>query len=661
MSSAILRNFLFVILIFISLHTSAQSIITEFDKKIINTDSLNLPSNTTASTIISLLPELLQRPGTYILSNYDIQVEGMSVGSTADVVLNGLLIKDITKVEVSESPISSYQKNGQGGSINFIMRPQPTDNSRPWGSISMSTSYPLDLAPQANIGFVKDKFMIRGLLLGKLSNTTQDSQTILYDNDTFRSLTNHSDRTKFRTELARAYMQYDISSRDNLTLNVSQIHTNNRLTAITGFDNDESSYQRKSSTDLQALLRYRHKTPGTLLTAQFEYRYSPSTNYYSLTDRYISDNETKNNVLLGKLEYQLTLYKAKAAKQFPDYMRTEGKLTLGLNFNASFKDETISINDHNIVGNDFTTYTPQNDTRYIMPYITFNTTLRKLHLKATCEYQYFCYDYQHNNASYTTISKDITAKVMSQYYFSPDNSLRLVLDRKLQRPEPEQLYPYRIFNPTRYEYVEGNPLLRPMMVHEVMLDYIATYRWQLLHSLTINAGASINSVSDIITSIYPGSSESSGLGSSLRYATFQNIGSSKVASLNLMALYSYKAFSLSFTGNLYHKTLESDDPHNSFSYFNLSIYPHFTLTDGWHGGARLIYYSRMHTPEGSLADCAVAEITIGKAWKKFFVFFTEKVAMKSHATDITNKKTQRTEKNYQMVPNRFILGLSYSF
>lgn len=57
-----------------------QAIETYFDKKIIHTDSLNLPRNTNAFNLISLLPELLQRPGGNILSNYNILIGGMSVG-----------------------------------------------------------------------------------------------------------------------------------------------------------------------------------------------------------------------------------------------------------------------------------------------------------------------------------------------------------------------------------------------------------------------------------------------------------------------------------------------------------------------------------------------------------------------------------------------------
>lgn len=129
-----LRCTLLLAAVVCSLHAASQAIETSFDKKIIHTDSLNMPRNTSASGLLTLLPELLQRPGNFLLSNYDIQVEGMSVGDAADVALYQMQMVDIEKIEVVESPLSSYQNNGQGGSINIILRSAGKDNDRLWGS-----------------------------------------------------------------------------------------------------------------------------------------------------------------------------------------------------------------------------------------------------------------------------------------------------------------------------------------------------------------------------------------------------------------------------------------------------------------------------------------------------------------------------------------------
>ncbi|MDO4949868.1 MAG: hypothetical protein Q4E55_06870, partial [Bacteroidales bacterium] len=615
------------------------------------------PRNTSASMLIALLPELLQRPGTYILSNYDIQVEGMSVETASDVALNELQIVDIEKIEVSESPLSSYQKNGQGGSINFVLR-QVDACSNPHGSVGLTATSETDLAPQFGIGYKRGKFMLRGIVLGELYDTSKDTRTLEYDDRQLLSQSHANEDIEFRTELARAYMQYDVSERDVIQFNLSEIHAFDKSRTVIDFTDETAVSQCRKSTSLQAYLKYQHNSTHGTFSAQAEYKYTPSHKDYNIAGQYQYDGKVKANNVSGKLEYKAQLFN----KTYTSGRRAQCEMTIGSNFNTNFGDETTSIIDKAAMKEPTVTLTPQSKTYYIMPYMVLTGTVGRLKVKATGESQHYRYDIDYPNHPYSATSNDFTGKLMAEWHFSESKNLRLILDRKLQRPTAEQLYPYRLFSPERREYVEGNPHLQPMMVHEVMLDYIGSYCWDSFHKLTFNAGVSYNRITDILHDIYSdhGSALAS-IGLVQRYLLFENSGSDKIACANLMALYSHKAFSLSLTGNVYHKMLGSNSGDDHYTYYNISIYPHFNLKDGWNGGARLVYFSRVGQNDGSIGDSAVANMTVGKAWKRFFVFLTENVSVTRDCKDVSTTDTKRTEKRYQIIQNNIEVGMKYSF
>lgn len=642
-----------------------QELKIDLDKKVIYTDSLNLPSNTSALTLMSLLPELIQRPGDFLVSNYDIQIEDMSVGSAIDVTLSQMQIADIEKVEVNESPVTSYQKNGQGGTINFVLRSSGANNSNQWGSAGLIVTSPLDAGPQFSYGYRNDKFMIRAIVLGELNNYSTDTQTLTFASDplnspamTFTGLSNTSSDNRFRNELALAYLQYDLTAKDRLTLNLSESYTYKRNNSITDFSDANSVRQKQKTTDLHAFLKYKHSTSRSSLTAQLEYMYTPATNLNDVTGQYKNESELKSNNLSGKLEYKTFIFKNAAA----DGMLKQGELTIGTNFNCVFSEQTYTIDDA-IIASPITKLMPQNNTYYLMPYITFSCTLGKLRFKATGEYQHFKYDVKHLDEPFSAISNDVTAQVVTEYHFTPDNTLRLMLDRKLQRPTSNQMFPYSFYDAGRREYVQGNPNLTPTMMHQITLDYVGLHRWNRYQRLTYNAGISCNSIIDILSDVQmgQGNHKPGTIGLQKKYLTFENRGANKIVSANLMALYTYKTFSLSVAGNLYYKKEDALLGGNHYKYYNLSVHPHFKLKEGWHGGACLMYYSRIEQQNGHIGDCAIMDMSVGKAWGNFYIFLEETVSLAKHCTDVSFSSSSREEKNYMLSPNTVSAGFRYTF
>lgn len=650
---------IFIALLAMSCHVFSQSIQTDLDKKVIYTDSLNMPRNARAAILISLLPELLERPSSTIVSNYDIQIEGMSVGNAADVALNQLLIVDIESIEVSESPISSFKNNGQGGSINFKLRTSGIKESNTWGSVGSSIDKTNEIAPQFTIGYKNNKFMIRGIALGELSKNNYEDETITFKDNAFDSRSCTESENKFATHVVHAFMQYQLSDKEMLKLNVSEMYSHNKIFKTTNYDDAHASDQENSYTNIQANLKYEHTDRKGKFTANVQYGYNPNNKSFFIPEFYSLTSKVSLHNISGKLSYKFLLFD----KTTDNGLKKNANLEFGNNFNNNFKKENSAIQEMLSINVPHTTEIfPKTKSYYLMPYLCFDCSINKLRLKTTFEFQHLKYDIRHDNNTYGGISNSFTGKLMAEWHFTPHKNIRFILNRTLERPTEEQLYPYMIFNPNNMEYVKGNAELDPMMTHAITIDYIADYRWKTNHSLIVNVGTSLSRVNNIIGKVHPNSEGSdSGFGASLNYLSYLNNGDDIITSANLMALYSYKTFSLSFTGNMYHKMQENDDTKNHYTYFNLALFPHFNLQDGWHGGARIQYASKVDLSDGTLGDYAIATITVGKSWNNLFVYLTESMPFDTKSKNISWNDNIRTEDLYSTVQNTFTIGLKYAF
>lgn len=638
--------------------THAQSITTNFDKKVITTDSLNMPRHTSAMALITMLPELLQRPGDYILSNYDVQIEGMSVGKAADVVLSELQIADVEKIEVVESPVASYHNNGQGGSINFVLRSSGEQGAPLWGSAGMTASTYYDLAPQLSIGYHKGGLMVRGFVMGEL---TDRSTTILTDKFTGGDFTGHSAEerdSRFRTEMARAYLQYDFSERDVMKLNLSENFTYERSCTTTDFESSKAHCQTQRTTDLHALLNYQHKARRSTLTLQAEFIHNPIDALQDIPGKFYLKTNARSNIITGKAEYKAQLF----SKTTQAGSCNMGEITVGCNFNGVLGGEEATFAQKSNYTSPQTRNTPHNDTYYVMPYLTLNLNFGHLNLKAMAEYQRFKYLVDAENEPYTTVAGDFTGKLMAEWHFNEAHNLRLIIDRKLERPSSKQLYPFLMYEPQSMMYAKGNPGLKPQTVHEAMVEYLGHLKLADEHRLTINAALSYNHTDRIISTCYPSESGSTGgLGTTLKTLTYSNNGINHIGNVNLMALYTYRAFSISLAGNLYHKVMNAEGCRDHYTYYNIALFPYFNLKDGWHGGARLVYYSRVAQNNGWMAEQATAGITVGKAWKHFCVYLAENLSVLRNPLDVTEAGAQRTEKSSAIIGNEVGIGARYSF
>ena len=631
---------------------SAQAVQISLDSKVIMVDSLNLPANTNAYTILAMMPELLQRPGNVSYSNYDICVNGMSVSEVSDVALSQIHLQDIESIEISESPISSYQKNGVGGCIDITLKDHGIKSDKVWGSASMEMSYPLDIAPQLLIGHRSKDFTIGGILLSEIYKNSSSTETRTFNDNQFTGSQWNDIDARSRAQLARVYMGYQPTKNDRFQLNLSETYSYDKDINIPDHEDPKTSTEKSRATNLEALFNYKHTFGRTSFTTEVQYTYNPGYKHNFHPEFQNYKNHFKTHNVSGKVDLKHTVLRGTNGK----------KMTFGAGckLNSAFKNEDIFSQALEYPATPLY-FEPENKTFFVQPYASFETTIGKLRLKAIGEFQHYSYDINKMDESHSVESNDFTGKLIAEWHITPHRNMRLIVDRKLQRPNDEQLFPKRIFSAERQMYVEGNPYLTPVMSHEVRLDYVSDYRWGE-HSLLFEAGASYNHVDHIINSVIKGGSSAEGeWGLTQEYLTFENNGTNSILSANMMAMYSIRSFSVSFTGNVYHNNQHVNGEYNHYTYYNLSVNPHFNLKDGWHGSVSLTYNSKVKRVNSSLSDYTMSTMSVGKRWDDFFIYCFNKIALQKQAVDVQTDTSVRKERYYEMAPNVVGVGVKYNF
>ena len=661
-----------LILAAISLHTTvhAQFVSVDFDKKVLYTDSLRMPGSTSIDILMTTLPELLCRHGDNTLSNYDIQIAGMSVLGARDATLAQLRISDVERIEVSESPTSSYLNNGQGGVINLILRRK---DSGLWGSAALDASYPTDVMPALTLGYVKGQWTLNGIAMGEYYRPHND--VVEWEEHT--QLASQSPSTVIRenvtswNQLARLYTQCRLSPRDKLTWNLGEYTSSTRQARYASTTDQKTNAQYTTNTTLQTLLSYSHTfNPQSSLTAELQYVYSPTTNgldqnqYMSEEDiDIVFDNEATTHNVNGKLSYQLNF--------LPSASPSVCNLTLGMAGNGTFTRGQMTYLDRSCAVSP-NLYTTRYDTYYLMPFAKLKVQVGRFRLSLSGEFQHLntLINPDENNPKiedYTKISDAFTCKLIGEYHFTPRQLLRLIIDRKLQRPSKTQQYPFTTFNPERYEYVRGNNNLSDEGVVQVGMDYVSSYQWGP-HRLQTTLAANYYHVSDLIIGYtVGGTSNPDGIGLTQRYLTFCNGGHDNILAGGIMALWQYRRLQVSAAANVYHNKQETKTPQetstsqNHYTYYNINLQPSITLPRNWSVAANFMYNSRVTRYNQYLGQSSTLGIYLNKTWHHLGIYAYAIVSLLGNATDASVSGDVIHYYRYPQVRNGGGAGIRYIF
>ncbi len=641
----------------------AQVMSVDYDWKILYTDSMQMPKNTSLGTVLMILPELLGRPGDDLISNYDILIEGMSVFDAKDAALTQLRLGDVERIEVSESPTSSYQNNGQGGVVNFALRRK--DNAI-WGSAALEGSYSTDVMPALTFGYAKGKWLVRALALGEYYRPYSDVAEWNMNIETGACSDIRFTREKMSSwgELARVYAQCNISDKDVLAWNLGEYSSRTSQEQYHVATNVKIGSQYQSNTTLQTLLNYSHVfNSRSSLSAEVQYVYSPSSDGFEQDDYFVDhrnrmlDNHTTSHNVNGKLEYQANLFPVKDGKSCG--------LTIGLTGNGLFTRGNVIFEDRTIKELK-ELYAPRYNTYYLMPYAKIKMQAGKLRLSLAGEFQHLRTSIHPGrldvpDEDYTNIANDLTCKMIGEWHFNSSQCLRLIVDRKLKRPDKVQIYPVNVFNPEKYMYVKGNSELKPEGVIQLGVDYISNYRWGN-HSLQMSLAANYYHVSDLIVEYTAGGNEDMDvIGMTLKYLTYKNDGHSNILAGGAMAVWKYRWMQLSAAASVFHNKQESEGTVNHYTYYNISLQPSLSLPRNWGIVSHFVYNSRVTRVNQYLGESASIDVNLDKTWRNWSVYVFGSVSLFGKTTDASVSDGVVNYREYPQVRSGGGAGVRYVF
>lgn len=629
----------------------AQAVNINFDKKVIYTDSLNMPENCLAKYILNLLPDLLQRPGKSLINNYDIKIEDLSVGNIMDGVLTQLRLADIERFEVSESPLSTYMNNGQSGTINIILRQRPNKDNGMWGSVSLDAESPLDIYPKLTLGYKREKFTIRGLAFGDIYNSYRDNDITHYANGLSHQDNTEREKKKFWSSLMRVYMKYTPNDANTFQLNVSVgLSKTDITTSHLGTDEAGNSKKDKTTT-LRVMSQYVHQfSKKSNLKAEIQYIYEPADDEVMSAGR-LTESDKDKHTLAGKVEYKHLLTSVNS--------KNKSLLTLGLKENYTYTNDAFEEKAPLWTPNQYASN--YHDGSYA-PYLESENQFGKFRLKAELQLQVSEYDiHMYTGDIHKQTRRNVLGKIMSEWHFNRTDFMRVILDRKLMLPSNAQIFPHLYLAPSSMNVYLGNEDLKNTITHQASAEYFNFRRWGR-HSLQLNTGLSYYNIRRVITS--NNKIKQTDNGESFDYMTYDNNGSSNLYNLNIMALYTYKAMSLSLTGNFFHNNKEVSGVSNHHRYFNLMLMPSFHTKAGWEGALRLTYNSQVEEEHVTLGSCTQASFNFGKDWGNWNAHIYGRLALSGRTTNTTydssDPQIYTTETNY-LGRNTIGAGFLYRF
>lgn len=631
-----------------SLHGLAQAITYSFDSKVIMADSLNMPESTIAKNIISILPELLERPGEYTLNDYQIKIEDMPVGEAVDAVLTQIRLCDIEKIEVSESPINTYQNNSKSGSINIFLRQRATESKPYWGSATLDVAAPLEIWPQLSFGYKKNKVTVRTMLFGDFYDATYDTDTRDYDaRGNLQSQSTTSDRNKFWSNMQVMFLNYNPTEKDRLLMNVAYVHTNDK-DEIKEIENHSATNAETNDKmrNLNVFMKYVHDfTPASNLECIAQYVHNT-----------FRDDEKHPNDITGTDKKANEVFAQISGNFFllPADSKYKSKLTIGAKGNLSFDDADAS-HEHNLSALTHS-FCDEIRSKGFTPFVESENILGKFRLKLSANMPYYHYDFQRKGSErMEKDNTDLCAKIIAEWHFTQHHKARFIADRQSNHPDETIIYPYLVGDVTGTQYTMGNIELKNLNSHAYTLEYLFNNRWGS-HALHMNLSGSYNHISNVI------GSELKIADDNTPYTFYNNIGNNDLLIAQFMAMYSYKRISLTLTSDFYNNQINIDYGDDHYRYYNIVLMPTFTTKSNFMGSLRLKYCSPVDAAQFRRGGCSAVSMQLSKTWGNFNLHLYGNLALSGRTTDtLYYGNSGYTETIAYAYKNSIGLGLRYEF
>lgn len=621
------------------------------DNKVIQVEKLNLPASTPIKDVLNYLPELVNRKSTYMIANYDIQIDGVSVGDAKDATLAHLHIADVKQIEVNENSLNTITSFGQGGVINIVLK----DATKPFeGSAALDVAYVQDLVGGLLIKNKTKKWDLQAIgnveyyHPGKLTSQFKMGDIVTEDFWTDEH---------FFSETTKLSAKYHATDRDLLNLNVSNVILKNNWDDNNYYileDIRNKGVNHLTTCNINAEAEYSHTfRNSSSLTAVTKYTYAPELQKdtvlfptYCIYNQDIRCDIKAHNIF-GKVVYKIPLLTQTKDRSMDmqigmhSTFRISDNELLYIIEEQNYKESVITL-EHNY---------------FLRPFAQLTGKYRALSYNALVDFQHYHYAIGIDGSKdYNTQQNDVTGMASIMWTVNKRNNLRLTYNRSIDRPSGPQLFPYPVMNPQLGRLITGNPELKPSKLNNIDLDYMINLS-KRDYVLTLNISSDYTHAYDRIR----GKSLSTDYG--LNNETYENYGCYNIVRGDLMAYFSRKIFSVALSANIYHCHDKQGTGDEDYTYYNISLSPSLNFRSGWVGAASICYNSKIESSIYETGDQAFANLRIGKSWNHWNVHLFSTVNLINKAVDHYLNEDGRVyaTKSYDFMKYEIGIGTRYEF
>ncbi|MCQ2083970.1 MAG: outer membrane beta-barrel family protein [Bacteroidaceae bacterium] len=631
------------------------------DVKVINVSELGLPASTQVSMVLEMLPELMARPGDDMLGNYSVIVDGLAAGYGNNAVLSQLTIADIESIRVSQNSIASYQSNGQSGSIEISLKSAGKGFSSN-GAIRLSNmfgsesngknSHLFDIIPKIQADYAGQRFSIRLLSLYERYNPMTQVVTTAIPSPA-ETVTKYED-VRANSSMNVIWGEYRISESDKLNMSFAVI--------TSGSIQDKAETSTLNPTDQLSLLDRKAVNAG--LTADYRHTFADGSVFrvsgnlktgpeeLSTERMSVRYGDTVMNVsLAGKAEYK---YPFRLADD-----RFTGTVAAGVNANAG-KNGRIQTGRRVILGNSgLSELETDGHTSYVMPYVTFQGEMNGFSMSGYINYEiYSSRITREHDRSFNIRTGSLTGKVVSAWEFVPGQKLRIMYGRDSQRPSATQTYPFAVFDPQQYAFVQGNGALRPVVTDELTGDFISQLQTGD-RQFVINMGLGYMKVSDVIASspvtINQGAAIYDGI-------TYDNAGANNIAKINSLFMMKQRGYTASVTANMFYNIGDNRNASSDhYTYCNLGMNQSLKFGNGWGACLGIYFNSPIFMNSSSMGKLVHSQFAVSRDWKHFSLDGVLSCPLSGNVTDRSFAGSQAIETTYPLVRTSVSVVARYHF
>ena len=608
------------------------------DKIVLHTDSLGLPESTCAYDILSMVPDLIERNNEYVYENYDLQVNGKTVGNARDAILQQIRISDLKFVEISENSLSSVTSMGEGGSINLVLRDLDRETS---GAANVEATTEANYTGGFTINHKKEKWTVRGI--ASFEN---------YMPRAFYTYGAGGRSTEFTekdfTQLATTFIEYQPTEKDLFKLNVSEIYTN--------FKENKGIYD-------EGTFAYdtHNRTHGVNAFFGFNYDHTFQTDgkwCFELNYRYIPEDYDGHGQSIESTYDHKAYNLAGTFKVIQPFFKPTDthsvKMEMGVQYNFVKGTNDSENRELGSKGEPDNELDVTERTFFFRPYVRLDAKVKKWDFMGTIDYQNFAYDTKMDNDDREehNLREDVTGQAIVMYTPSPRHVIRARYMRTINRPSSTQLFPYSFKDPVSETVTIGNADLSPMKQNAFSLDYDLDLSGSG-YKLQMRACVEYMHNYNMITA-----SELSGFAT-----TYSNIGTSDVIMGDYGVSFRKDFFSAWLSSNVFHKMddYEENGERDHHTYYNILFRPVFRLGKGWLVSCDAVYNSKVKESSQEMGSLFYGGMRIAKNWKHFnvYVFGTKK--FNGNERDVVYGKFMDETSSVEYIHEYVGAGVRYSF